>query len=548
MHSKNYTLIILSVLLVVLVAPLFAQNSGYWTALETTQLTSRQVQPDIQPLKYKAFSLDQIKLDQLLGQAPERFSSYEEDEVIIELPMPDGSFQHFQVEYAPVMHPDLAARYPNIRTYVAYGIEDPQAYARLDYSPYGFHAQVFNHQKGSILVDPFSSVQTDYYISYYKKDYQSEIAFHCGTETVVNKITEAERLTSARAAGDCDLRKYRLALSCTGEYASFHGGTVSSTLAAMNTAMARVNGIYERDFGITMELIANNDELIFLNAGSDPFTNGSGGAMLGQNQSTIDDIIGTSNYDIGHVFSTGGGGIAGLGVVCSSSRKAQGVTGLSSPINDPFYVDYVAHEIGHQFGGNHTQNNRCNSVSSTSMEPGSASTIMGYAGICAPNVQFNSDDYFHAISIQEIVNYSNSDQGDSCPEKISTGNNLPTVDAGSDYIIPISTPFALTANGDDEDGDALTYCWEQMDPQEASMPPSSSSSAGPLFRSYSPVASPTRYFPRLPDLINNFDSDWEELPGVNRTMNFRCTVRDNHLGNGCTAEDDLVLTVIASAG
>ncbi len=450
----------------------------------------------------------------------------------------------FKIKRTFVMHPDLEAKFPFIQTFIGQSMETPGKVIRFSTNKDQFYGSIYESGNQTIFIDPKPNGKYSYITKSTSSFRHPNETFSCGVETSSEPIvnTKDKASLSRSQAGDCMLRTYRLALACTGEYAQFHGGTVADALNAMVVSMVRINGVYEKDFGITMQLIADNDELIYLTANSDPYTNNDGGAMLSQNQATVDNVIGSNNYDIGHVYSTGGGGIAGLGVPCGN-RKAYGVTGLGSPINDPFYIDYVCHEMGHQFGGNHTQNNSCNRNGSTAMEPGSASTIMGYAGICSPNVQSNSDDHFHAISIQEVANYITQGQGNSCAVREDIGNNPPTVSVEKTmYTVPVNTAFRLEASASDDDSeDVLTYCWEQMDPQVATMPPTPTNTQGPAFRSNSPVLSPIRYFPNIEAIIAKETPIWEVLPFFNRDMNFRVTVRDNHMISGCTAEENVLI-------
>ncbi|MBK8557154.1 MAG: hypothetical protein IPL65_15915 [Lewinellaceae bacterium] len=525
------------------------------TALSGQSLWTEVAEPSLSPLgekrifpdQYRVLEMDIPAMEAILALAPERFSDEAANaNIILEIPMPDGRLAHFRIEESSVMAPALQAKYPDIRCYTGRGIEDRYARLKCDLTPQGFHALVHSAVSGTYYIDPLSYGDRRYYQSYFKKNFSGwyKEAFECGVEEPINEDKTLEIV--ADRAGDCKLRLWMLALACTGEYAQYHGGTVSSVLAAMNTSMNRVNGVFENDAGITMSLVANNDQIIYLNASSDPYTNGNGSAMLGQNQTTCDNVIGSANYDIGHVFSTGGGGVAYLGCVCNNGNKAGGVTGSSNPVGDPFDIDYVAHEMGHQYSGRHTQNNSCNRDNTSSHEPGSASTIMGYAGICSPDVQSNSDDYYSAKGLEQFGSFTVG-SGNSCATILNTSNGAPSAGAGSNYTIPKSTPYILTATGSDPNGDPITFCWEQMNTQVGSMPPASGNSQGPMFRSLDPTPDPQRYMPNLDAVIANSIPTWEVLSSVGRTLNFRVTVRDNGV-YGCTTEGNMVLTVSGSAG
>ena len=472
------------------------------------------------------------------------------------------------------MSPELQAKFPNMRSYTGQCVENASISIRFDVTHKGFHGMIMEPGQ-TWYIDPYSAETTSEYISYTKEDFYAttdkvfdelppitsdmEIDIQKYDNDVETKYKDSKKKKDVKYFGaqktpsGGNLRTYRLALAGTGEYTAFHGGTVADGMAAMVTSMTRVNGVYERDLAITMEMVGNNDLLVYTNGGTDPYSNGNGGAMLSQNISTCNSVIGSANYDIGHVFSTGGGGVAYLGVPCTAN-KAGGVTGQGAPVGDPFDIDYVCHEMGHQFGANHTQNNSCNRVGSAAFEPGSASTIMGYAGICAPNLQSNSDDHFHNHSYNEMIAYSTTGDGNTCPVITATGNNIPTVDAGiGGFTIPHSTPFELTAVGSDADaGDVLTYNWEEYDlgPATAGGDNTLSNPSGnqPTFRSWPSSTDPTRVFPRIQDLVNNTTVIGEYIPDYTRDFNFRCTVRDNQAGAGGANDDQITFEMTGTAG
>lgn len=522
----------------------------------------------------RTMRLDEAKIAELLGIGtkaetvqPEVAES--QRAWTITLPNPEGGVSNFRYESSSVMAPELAEQFPEIKTFRGQGIDDPAATIQFDVTPSGLHAQVLS-PNGAWYIDPYYHNAGDKYAIYFKRDalpvagnerFEVELP-EANTERAESKApfdTLYEEPNKASGSGSpvlnrsgAQLRTYRLAVSATGEYTQFHGGTVAGGLSAIVTAVTRVNGIYEQELAVTMQLVANNNLLVFTNAASDPFTNNDGFAMLSQNQTAIDSRIGNSNYDIGHVFSTGGGGVAFLRSVGSSTSKAGGVTGLPQPIGDPFYVDFVAHEIGHQFGGNHTFNGDSGNCSggnrngSTAFEPGSGTTIQAYAGICGnDNLQTFSDPQFHSISFDEIIAFVDN-QIPGVGTRSNTGNTVPVVDAGSNFTIPTGTPFVLTATGSDANsGDVLTYSWEQRDlgPQSDINAPDNGSI--PLFRVFPPTTSPSRTFPRLSDLVNNTTTIGERLPTVARpSMDFRVTVRDNRVGGGGVNTDDMFVNVV----
>lgn len=522
-----------------------------WRWLEKMPAAKAGWKPWIRPQRFRAVSLDLAKMRQLLARAPLEFSAEAKRRPVeIRLPMPTGKLARFHFTESPIMEPALAKKFPALKTYKGYGIDDTTASVRFDLTPAGFHAQVLS-PSGRSYIDPYWQGNTKYYSSYYSRDLgPPDEAWSCLTDPELHTWQTSARLGAAATTSDGKLRVYRVAVAAQGQYTQFHGGTVNDGLAAITTTVNRVTGILEQDLGIRITLVGDNDQIIYTNSSTDPFTGNTADlTVLSQNQTNTDSVIGSSNYDFGHVFNTGGGGLAYVGVICVSNWKARGASGLSSPQGDAFDVDYVAHEMGHQFSATHTFNGSLGACggsrsSSTAYEVGSGSTIMAYAGICgSDDLQPHTDPYYHFASLDQIYDHVTNDA--TCANVVATGNSPPSVDAGSDYTIPAQTPFRLTATGSDTDNDTLTYTWEEADLGPQATLSTTDDGSIPLFRSFDPTTTRYRNLPRLADILNNTTSTGEQYPTTDRTMAFRVTARDNR---GGIDMDSAQITVDGDAG
>ncbi len=520
------------------------------TAKRSEAVTFANKQTILSP---RLFELDVTQLKQELINVPQRFVPNSNSNVVVKFPNTSGQMEQFRVQESSNMDSQLAAHYPEIKSYIGQGIDNPTSTIYFSLSPLGLQTMVIRADQSAEFIEPYTTDLSSYAV-YKKSDKTANLnRFEC---KVISDNIDAVTTSAARPnADDAILRTFRLAMSCTGEYTAYFGGTKALALAAINNTMTRVNGVFEKDFGVRMSLIANTDLVIYTSASTDPYSAASGMSNWNsQLQSTLTSVIGEANYDVGHLFgASGGGGNAGcIGCVCTNGSKGSGITSPADniPQGDNFDIDYVAHELGHQFGANHTFT-QSNEGTGVQMEPGSGSTIMGYAGITALDVQPHSDAYFHAVSIQQVTNNIKTK---TCQTNTATGNAVPTANAGLDYTVPKSTPFMLTGTSTDANGDALTYNWEQMDSQSNATVPSATKTSGVNFRSYNSSTSSTRYFPRMASVLTGATTTAgteltvEALPSVARTLNFRMTVRDNRAGGPANNSDDMIVTVNATAG
>ena len=554
-------------------------QDNYWSANSQSRgsiITDKAVARQSFPKEYNLYNLDLASLQRQLLTVVDQPSGRRAT-AIITLPAANGRMEQFEVVESSNFEPALQARFPEIRAFSGKGITDKYATLKLSLSPQGIQTMVFRTDRLNEFIEPFSADHHVYAVFQSGRE-KGSLAWTCHTEDrQMMRQIEPGVLTEATGSSNGTIKTLRLAQSCNGEYANWFGATSSAqvglVLAAYNATLTRCNGVYEKDLALHLNLIANTADVIYYNPATDPYSTNLSQWNL-QLQQTLTSVIGSANYDIGHMFgASGGGGNAGcIGCVCvnpatsTSLAKGAGITSPADgiPQGDNFDIDYVAHEVGHQLGANHTFSMSLEGTG-VNKEVGSGITIMGYAGITAQDVAPHSIDIFHQASIAQIqANLATK----TCPVTVNmTVNTAPAVAAVSNYTIPISTPFALTASATDAEGDALTYCWEQNDNSTtsgASSVASPTKTTGPNWLSFPATSSGTRLFPRLSTILagqnvtgplpgGDAGANIEALSSVGRTLNFRVTVRDNNPYNpgvtiGQTAFTDAVVTVSSAAG
>ncbi len=570
--SKLYK-IFLAILIVSSSSFKVAGQTPYWSLHnESARVTTdKAVARQSFPKEFKRFDLNINPLRQqlfaIVGANASRHST------VITLPNADGGLEQFEVFEASNFEPALQARFPEIRAYSGRSLQHGGDMLKLSISPQGIQTMVFRTNGPSEYIEPYSADHGVYAVFKSQRN-KGELPWVCSTPDQQLAGSLQQQVTGRPQSSTGELKTMRLAQSCTGEYSNWFGATsaaqVALVLAAYNATLTRCNGCYEKDLALHLNLIAGTTAVIYYDPNTDPYSpaaTGAGGAWNGELQTTLTNVIGAANYDIGHLFgASGGGGNAGcIGCVCVDATKGRGFTSPADniPQGDNFDIDYVAHEVGHQLGGNHTFS-MSNEGTGVNKEVGSGITIMGYAGITAQDVAPHSIDIFHEASIQQIqANLATK----TCPVTTPlTGiNATPVVAAVANYTIPPTTPFALTGSATDADaGDVLTYCWEQNDNSTttgANSVASPTKTTGPNWLSFSPTISGTRLLPRLSTILTGASitgplpggdagANIEALSSVSRTLNFRLTARDNRPYNGTavgqTNFTDMVVTVDAT--
>ncbi len=518
----------------------------YWQEKNTKSQKTTKALNKIKVNKAKVYNLSEENFAQKLSKIVSKQATNE-----VYFPDASGEMHAFEIEEASVFSPELAKKYPDIKSYKGISVNgETSKKIRFSVSQDGVQTMMLDKSGGDAT---FMQKTTDgEYVLYARSsDDVLDDDFVCTTEEAA--ITQKSLTTTSKLVDDQIIRKFRIAIAATGEYTAYHGGTKANALAAINATLTRINMVYEVDLGVTLELVADNDLVIYTDADTDPFNT----SLNTEAQSTFTSEIGATNYDIGHLFHQDfDAGDAGyIGSICIDSEKGSAYSSGQNPVGDLFDIDFVAHEIGHQLGANHTWSFESEGTE-VQTEPGSGSTIMGYAGIVGSNnVTTNSDDYFHYSSIKQI---SENLETTSCATVISISNSPPVLTPCVDYTIPKGTAFVLETTATDVDAsDILTYTWEQIDDgvvTNTTFGPENTSGAN--FRSLEPTTSPERYFPKLSSVISGNltqtnpteNSAWETVSNVEREMNFAVTVRDNNDEGGQVVSDELVVNVLNSSG
>ncbi len=538
---------------------LFAQ-SDIWTKVPEPAANSIDDNSRLKPAKYLTLSLEGKELLKLLHDAPhEREMSSNRSTAVISIPMPDGTMQEFSYVAYDAIEPSALRRMPRLQAYKGVSTTTGDE-IRFDYGYMGFNAYIMSAD-GDVYVERYYDQNDDYYVSYYGSELWGDQDPADALKCELDDATAAAYMEEhdhdhhhQQLLPSYPLRIYRLGVSTTGEWSVFKGGgTLEGTISAIMTVVNQLNGVMERDMTLRLVLVDGLDDAIFLDGNDDPYANGDPGDLLSKGTATLNQAVGPTAYDIGHVFGTNAGGLASLGSVCGNNRGAASSSTFGAYRGVGFF-HIVAHEMGHQLTATHTFN-WCegeNETGSTAYEPGSGSTIMSYAGAsnCENRyIQDMSDAYFHTNSIQRAIVFMREGNGNNCGTNQSHDNTAPVAIANyaDGFHIPISTPFKLTADHSDEEDDPVTYTWEQYDLGPLSQLGAPIGNA-PLFRSLPPTDDPTRYFPALNTVLTGVRDVNETLPTSTRDITMRLTVRDNNADVPLVDFTEVAFNATASAG
>lgn len=558
----------------------FSQSTALWApCANRPALSAETAARTVLPSKYLLFDLQESSLDQLLKQAPSEDDALSgATRVVTDLPSPDGTLRSFSFFEVRMMAPELAAKYPAIHTYRGLATDGSGDIAAIGVGYQGFSGYIFEAKGAIAAIRPYGDADHAPLMVYWSKDEENTPAafgsrLRCGTDDFANGDIDRmyknlrQQTAQERSTAPVKLRKYRIAIAAKGEYTAFHGGTKEKALAAINVSLNFINVIFERDLALRLELIANNDLVIFTDAATDPYTGNLASDWMNQNTDVLNTTagIGVNAYDIGHIYGVyiqgTAVGVARRGGVCDPENKSKGSSSERQPVGARFNL-VAAHEMCHQFSGSHTWNNCTDDIlgqreSSTAFEPGSGSTIMGYPGACLTNdIGSSNDDYFHTASIEQVRVFTTTGSGRLCGTEQVLTNNPPDVTFlhPNGFFIPRSTPFSLRATATDTDGDTnLTYCWEQYDLGDTIDLGKQKNGNQPLFRSFDPVATGIRHFPQRTNVYNTLGVNFprvsaELLPDRARDLSFRCTVRDNRPGGGGVTYNLLKFKVADNSG
>lgn len=513
------------------------------------------------------FSLNHAEFSKDLKAAPLEFSTAKSN-TSVSLPLPGGSFAEYSVFSSPLVDDE------NINSYIVTG---PWGGGRIATSPSGISG-VLRGPEGYFVLEPIGDDGSTYRVKSYS-DFMEIVAeelgpLNCGYDETnmpdySNLDIDEDAGTSAAAAGAVDvlkagneareLRVYDLIMTNTGEFAQAQFGsnaTEEEVIGTYNEAVSAINGIFENEIGIRMNLVVVPG-LVFLDPDTDPYINpdNSGGALLGQ---VIEAFNGAGvtppQYDLGHIFNRGCSDVGGVvsGNACTPS-KTRGVTCVSGSVLGAA-LRIMAHEIAHQFSVSHTWNTCPGSegqrAGQTAFEPGSGTTIMSYAGTCSDQNIGGEQAYYHVGSLEQFLRFTREGGAAGCATVVETDNFTPEVDFDyeDDFYMPISTPFRLVGDATDANDDNMTFNWEQYDLGPSSRIQTPMGNA-PLFRSVAPSSDGNvRYFPNLSRIVNNVSNNNEVLPTYSRDMTFRLIARDNNSQAGGVDWQELHFYAEESAG